>query len=202
MLMSVKGGGLLLILCVLCAALPPDPPPERPLPSAVDPGEAFAALKCSCDETFLNAYRCDALPAFRDNEWTHENAREFAVRAADFAAKVETAEQDFHRRHYLALQGRADRRKIGKKTWSEASPRCRAGHTADAPVTNRELAFLRACELRQLFREPLASQIDLLPPVDYTDPKARLNRNESYSGDSYKAAVLFIVFPERRVCPR
>lgn len=47
----------------------------------------------------------------------------------------------------------------------------------------------------------LSGRIRLLEPRDFTNVKNRTNVHEDYKGNSYKAVVLFVVFPERRVCP-
>lgn len=191
----------LIFLFLIYAALPPentDPvhPPEEEI------GKAFESLGCTCGETISNGYQCDALPAFEDNDWTHQDAKKFARRAEDFAATVETVVDDLHGRYHLALQGWADQREIQRtKAWSQASPECmaRAKKNPDDEISNLGLAFLRACELRQSIRKPLAEEIDLLPPVDFSDPKNRSSQ-QHYSGNTYKSAVLFIIFPDRSVC--
>jgi hypothetical protein len=174
---------------------PAHPPEEQS-------GVAFDSLECACADTLSNGIRCDALPAFGDNEWTHHNAKEFAAKAEDFAARVEAvSEEELPGRYYLALQGWADKREIRRpKTWSQTSPACRGKHDPLDSISNYDLAFLRACELRRVMRDSSARQIDLLPPVDYIDQKNRRDAHQTYSGSKYKAAVLFIVFPDRSVC--
>jgi hypothetical protein len=183
------------------AALPNDTPAPPPPPGTANPEEAFEILGCTCDKAFVEGFRCDALPGFPDNTWVHVNAADFATSVADFAARVESVSATLPPDYYLALQGWADNRPIrDKKHWGDARLECRGGHDPADLVDNRNLAFLRSCELRRLLRRPLDKQIDLLPPIDFTEASKRGDPLNNYKGASYKAVVLFIVVPSRRVC--
>lgn len=195
--MSFKILSMLALLMAL-----PGPKNDPAHPPGEQAGVAFDSLGCACADTLSDGIRCDSLPAFGDNEWTHHSAKEFAAKAEDFVAKVEAvSEEESAGRYYLALQGWADKREIRRsKTWGQASPACRGKHAPLDPISNYDLAFLRACELRRVMRDSGVREIDLLPPVDYMDPKNRLDARRTYVGSEYKAAVLFIVFPDRSVC--
>ena len=178
------------------------PVPNNPH-SLNNPGAAFEKLGCACGQglDIGTTMTCAVLPAFGDNEWTHQRARKFASNAGDFAANAQLAKSGFKGNLYFALQGMADNRQIMRpKSWRAASPACRANHDPDEPITNLDLAFLRACELRQYLLPAIAKQTELLRPIDYTDVKSRLEPGQSYIGDQYKAVALVLVFPDRNVC--
>lgn len=192
---------LITALLFVLGDLPPDPPPEAPDPVAVIPGQAFEDLGCTCEATFRDGYRCDALPSFEDNRWTHDKAGAFAVQVGSFSAKLETALEGFESDYYLALQGWADRRTIGTpRLWGDVHYDCIKGHDPGDTVSNFDLAYLRACELRRLVEGNLGKQIELLEAVDFIDPANRVSTKETYSGGEYKAVVLFIVLPGSEAC--
>jgi hypothetical protein len=179
------------------------PPVANNPHSPTTPGASFEKLGCACGPVIDigTTMTCRVLPAFGDNEWTHQRARTFASNAGDFAANLQLAKSGFKGNFYLALQGMADNRQIMRpKSWQTASPGCRANHDMGEPITNLDLAFLRACELRQYLSPAIAKQTELLRPIDYTDVKSRLEPGQKYVGDQYKAVALVLVFPDRKVC--
>ncbi len=188
------------VFAALFLSLPPVVNNPRPV---TKPGTAFEKLGCDCGPVLDvgTTMTCRALPAFGDNDWTHQRARVFASNASDLAASVQLAKSGIKGNFYLALQGMADNRQIKRpKSWRAASPACRGNHEADDPINNLDLAFLRACELRQYFPPAIAKQTELLQPIDYTDVKSRPEPGKSYIGDQYKAVVLVLVFQDRKVC--
>ena len=189
------------IVLALGAKVPNDPPPKAPKPSSARPGVAFDELGCHCEDTFPDGYSCAALPDFEDNEWTHRDAGSFAIEASKVAALIATVRESFGEESYLALQGWADRRAIGKKRlWGEVSGSCRGKHQVADAITNLDLAFLRACELKEQLTPHLREHLYLLPPVDYLDPRWTKSTNQTLAGKAFKAAVLFVVLPDKGVC--
>jgi len=192
---------VLLTSLALAGSLPVDPPPPSPESGASVPGEAFDELGCGCEATVRGGYLCVALRSFDDNSWTHDDSAAFVADAREFAAKLETALEGFSGDYHLALQGWADLRKISNhRLWGEAHPDCRGGRPPGDKVENRDLAFLRACELRRVLQVELRQEIELLDSVDFGEEVWRSKVKGTPSGERYKAAVLFIVLPESEVC--